>query len=711
MPWSKDTIMRAPKDVLLENIIELLRRMGFRDYERVSSGKEWGIDIVAIRDDPIAGMEKLVIALHRKGLASSRDVNVFADLVSRYKADKGILISTAGFTKDARVLISKEYRGKIVPWDGKKLVSLFHNYGIEPPEELLNIPENTEESREKNPLKEFELDAPLLYDFSAQDVFERVANFASLKYPIKPAEMSIQTLSVALSTAYIFSWSVGESDERDRAVVFSDDEIVLRATEDKKLGVAVTKAMLNDSSSIRATERNIEVPISPSEAVLLLKERAARELGVAEGKISINERKKVYVPKFAKLHLKVGDNTAKATVNLETGEVQFDINPLPDEHFIRKTEGAVLKQTGEEVVERELRREKDRVKVSGKTLRFSFEASFNPYTGKILNFEALLSDEALKELFEKEYPEGTVLNLEKGRKVAVADVLLGDGIAVVEVDMTKGTYKVAKKLLSPEGVFNSGRKVMEANFPLRDLTMKSYRVLEHKYLELTLESPDGKAIVKMDGATGDVLDYLVEISQERARELVAEKYPGFEIISVEENETEYRVNAGSDRHLITVRLSRDGKLMEEVDRVLKEGLVKKMAMERARDIDEEARIDSISLDENWNVEFTGKTKVGTLVLHRATGEVLKEDVHFTERAIEEMYHGHLRKTFGEETLKTERLTHYKEGGYIHIKVAGREKLYYARIDTKTGEIISEDSAPIRGITAKLKQFQLENKYK
>lgn len=72
--------------------------------------------------------------------------------------------------------------------------------------------------------------------------------------------MSIQTLSVALSTAYIFSWSVGgESDERDRAVVFSDDEIVLRATEDKKLGVAVTKAMLNDSSSIRATERNIEV--------------------------------------------------------------------------------------------------------------------------------------------------------------------------------------------------------------------------------------------------------------------------------------------------------------------------------------------------------------------------------------------------------------------------------------------------------------------
>ncbi|WP_367883561.1 hypothetical protein [Thermococcus peptonophilus] len=62
-------------------------------------------------------------------------------------------------------------------------------------------------------------------------------------------------------------------------------------------------------------------------------------------------------------------------------------------------------------------------------------------------------------------------------------------------------------------------------------------------------------------------------------------------------------------------------------------------------------------------------------------------------------------------MKTERLTHYKEEGYIHIKVAGKNGLYYARIDTKTGKILSEDRAPIKGITAKLKQFQLESKYK
>ncbi|WP_258084041.1 restriction endonuclease [Thermococcus thermotolerans] len=712
MPWTQDIIMLAPEDVLIENVIELLKRMGFRDYERVSSKKEWGIDIVAIRDDPIAGMEKLVIAVHRKGLASSRDVNVFAGLVDKYRADKGILISTTGFTKDARVLISREYRGRVIPWDGEKLASLFHNYSVEPPEELVRMAENARKKPEKkSALNEFELDAPLLHDFSAENVFKKVASFASSKYPVKPSEMGLLSLSVTLSSAYIFSWSLEGGNQKDKAVVFSGDKIVLRATGDKKLSVSVTKALLNDGSTIHATERFIEVPISPSEAVLILKERAAKELGVVEGKIAIHERKKVYVPKLARLDLKVGENTAKATVNLETGEVQFEIEPLPNEYFVERTKEVILKQTGEEVLERGLKREGDRVKISGRTRSFYFEISFNAYTGKSLSLEALLSDEALDELLRKVYPDGKVMNLEKGRKVAVADVLLADGIAILEVDLTNGQHREIRKLPSPDEAFKNAREVIEANFPLRNLEMKSHRVLEHKYLELALESPDGKATVKVDGATGDVLDYLVEITPERAKELVAERYPDFEIVSVGGNEAEYTLKAENDRHVVTIRLSRDGKLVEEVDRVLKRELAEKIALERAREIDEEAGINSISLDENWNVEFAGKTKIGTLILHRTTGEVLKENVRFTEMAIEAMYHEHLRKTFGEEALTTERLTHYKDRGYINIKVSGREKFYYARIDTKTGKILSEDTSPIKGIAAKLKRLQLESKYK
>ncbi len=713
MPWTQDIIRLAPEEKLIENVIELLKRMGFREYERVSSRKEWGIDVVAIRDDPIAGIEKVVITLHRKGLASSKDVNVFADLVDKYKADKGILISTAGFTKDAKVLISREHRGRIIPWEGEKLISLFHNYGIEPPEELIKKAEELkeEEKFEKGPLKEFELDAPLLYDFSVENIMKKIASFAASKYPIKPDEVSLSSLSLKLSSAYIFSWSVEGGEEKDKALVFSKDRVVLKATQDRELNVPVTKALLNDTSVIQATEREIEVPITPSEAVLVLKETASRELGVPEGKVAVHERKKVYVPKVARLELKVGDNTARAVVDIESNRVDFEISPLPDEYFLEKADRIVLKQTKEKAVQKELAREKGRVKIRGRTERFSFEVSFNEYTGKATGFEALMSDEALDELLRGAYSEGKLLSLEKGKKIAIADILLGDGIAVVEVDLTRGEYEEVRRLSSPEDAFGKAKPVIEENFPLRNLGLKSYRLIEHKYLELVLESPDGRAVVKVDGSTGDILDYVVELTAERAKEIVSEKYPEFSIGSVEEREAEYIVKAENESHVVTIRLSKDGRLMEETDRVLREELARKIAEERAKEIDPEASVESVALEDNWVVEFAGKTKLGTLVLHRATGEVLKEDVRFTERALEHMYHEHLKTAFGEEAVSTERLTHYKDKGYIHIKVSSPQRYYYARIDTKTGKILSEDFAPVKGITAKLKQIQLESRYK
>ncbi|NJE01309.1 restriction endonuclease [Thermococcus sp. JdF3] len=712
MPWTADLIRLAPRETLVGDVIELLKRMGFRDYERVAGRKEWGIDVVAIRDDPIAGIEKVVLAVHPKGLASSRDVNVFADLVNKYRADKGILISPAGFTKDAKVLISREHRGRVVPWDGEKLASLFNNYRMEPPADLVEqLKAETEAGEEKGPLEEFELDAPLLHDFSPEAVLEKVASFAASRYPVKPEEVKLESIAVSLSSAYIFSWSVEGDGEKDRAVVFSEDRIVLRATQDKNLSVPVTRALLNDGSIIRATEREVEVPLSPSEAVFVLKAVAAKELGVPESRVTIHERKKVYVPKEARLEVRVGENLAGARVDLERGEVTFEMNPLPDEYFIERTRDIVRKQTGEEISEYELKRTNGKVKTSGKTGRFSFEVQFNGYTGRLLGMEVLMSDDALSELLRNAYPHGRVINLEKGKKAAIADILLDEGVVVVSVDLTDGSYEEARRLPSPEDAFENARTVIEGNFPLRGLVMESYRVLEHKYLELVLESADGRAVVKVDGSTGDVLDYLVEVTPDRAKEIVSEKYPDFKIKSVEGTETEYTVTAENDRHMVTVRVSRDGKLIEEADRVLRRDLAERMAAEAAKEIDEEAMVRSVTLNENWEVEFAGRTKVGRFVLHRTTGEVLKSDARFTEMAIKESYLAHVREKYKEERPAVERLVLYEERGYVHIKVAGRETLYYARIDTRTGKIISEDRAPTKGITAKLKQLQLDSRYK
>lgn len=89
MVWTLDLIMLASEETFIENVIELLKRMGFWNCEKVASKKEWGIDVVAIRGDPLSGTEKLVIAIHHKRLAASRDVNVFAGLVDKYKGRQG----------------------------------------------------------------------------------------------------------------------------------------------------------------------------------------------------------------------------------------------------------------------------------------------------------------------------------------------------------------------------------------------------------------------------------------------------------------------------------------------------------------------------------------------------------------------------------------------------------------------------------------------
>ena len=709
MQWTQEIVSSAPSDVVVENVIELLKRMGFREYERVSSRKDWGIDIVAIRDDPIAGTEKVVIAVHRRGLASSKDVNVFAGLVERYKADKGILVSPVGFTKDAKVLISREYRGRVIPWDGAKLASLFNNYSIEPPE---FPPAEEREAKEEEKLKRFELDAPLLRDFSREDVMRKVASFVSAKYPIKPDEIKLESLSLQLSTAYIFSWSLEEEGkvERDKAVVFSKERVVLRASTDESLSIPVKRALLNDGSVIEATERTIEVPISPSEAVFVLKETAAREFGVPEGKVRVHERKKVYIPVRTELEVSVGHNRGKSTVELESGKVDFGIEPLPDDYFRERMTRLIADQTGEEPVEMNLTRDGWKVKVSGRTERFSFEAVFNGYTGKAMSFEALLSDEAVEELIKTAYPGGKTLSLEKGKKVAVADILLEDGIAVMQIDLTTGRYKEVRRLPSPERAFESAKRVIEDNFPVGMLELSSYSVVEHKYLELTMESRDGRATVKIDGISGDVLDYSAEITPERARELILERNPGLKV-EVEEGDEEYVISAENERQVIRFKVSRDGKIIEETDRFLRKDVAEKLALEAARKIDEEAVLKGVALEKDWIAEFAGREKTGKLVLKRDTGEVLRKDVQFTEMAIKDAYLDHVRKAYGEENPSIERMTLYGEKGYVHIKVSGKETLYYARIDLRTGKIVSEDTAPAKGLTAKLKQFQLESKYK
>ncbi|AAL81260.1 restriction endonuclease [Pyrococcus furiosus DSM 3638] len=704
--WSDDILINASKESLIPLILELLKRTGFRESEKVS--EEWGFDIVGIRDDPLSGTEKVLLKIHTSGMLSSKDVNVFADVLRTHKADKGIIVVPYGVTRDARILISRDYKGLIVTWDRKKLISLFERYGIEPPEELLQKREE-EPKKEEPKLKPIKLDAPLLFDVSAEDLFRKLMGFLSSRYPIKREVVSIEELKVKLSVGYILSWSANE--RKGKGVVLSKEEIVLDATEDEKLKNNVSKALLNDYSVITATDKEIDVTMTLTEAVVLFKEFAAKNLGLLESDISIVDRKRVYLPVEAYFKLKIGDNEGKATIDLKSGEINVEITPLSQEYLVGKVKEIVVEKTGEEVKGVRTEERKGKIRVYGSTERFKFEFVVNVYTGEVLSEEIVLTDEAIVEIIKENYL-GEIIGIERGKNTAIVDLLTQDGILIVEVDLGTGKIKEAKKLPTPEKGAEIARNVVIENFPIKNIEFKSYRILNHQYLEITLEGEDGKAIVKLEGERGEVLDYSVEISEKVASELVRNKYAGkIEVEKVEKDESSYIITGSLENHKVKIKVSKDGKILEEIDRVLKEEVAKEKAIEAVKKVESEGVLESLELNDNWIVKFSGPNKVGTLILHRATGEVINRDVRFTELWIEKTFYEHLKRKYGESNLKTEWLIHHKDKGQVTIKVTGDNGIYYGKIDVKTGEIIEEDKAPKKGVLAKIKQLQLDAKYK
>ena len=179
---------------------------------------------------------------------------------------------------------------------------------------------------------------------------------------------------------------------------------------------------------------------------------------------------------------------------------------------------------------------------------------------------------------------------------------------------------------------------------------------------------------------------------------------------MEEGEVEYIFTVDDEEHHVKLLISKDGRLIREIDRVLKRDVVERIAEELVKEIEEDASVKSITLNGNWEVEFSGSRYVGVLVLERSSGELLEKRVRHTEMAIKENFMEHVRGKYGEKELQIERLTHYEEEGYIVVKLAGRENYYYGKIDTKSGKILSEDSVPIKGIGSKIKRMQLESKY-
>jgi restriction endonuclease Mrr len=146
MGWTLELLKTATSDEVIRVVQHLLESLGFKDAERVIA-ENWNIDFIALREDPISGLEKYVIKVKTEELVSSNEVEEFMESIIKAKADRGVFIAVDGFTKDAKVLLGREYKGKIIPWDGERLVKELNDMDIPISNELLERFEKKEEER------------------------------------------------------------------------------------------------------------------------------------------------------------------------------------------------------------------------------------------------------------------------------------------------------------------------------------------------------------------------------------------------------------------------------------------------------------------------------------------------------------------------------------------------------------------------------------
>ncbi|RLF75439.1 restriction endonuclease [Thermococci archaeon] len=724
MPWTLEMLREIDREYFAELIMDLLRNLEFRDSERIKTPAETGADIIALREDPLSGLEKYMFKIKAGGLVSSNEITAFIQTLDRYKSDRGIFITSGDFTKDAKLLAQREHRGRIILWNGKKVVDLLNEYQIEPKKELIEMIESRREAekKKKEVLNVVRLESPLLFDFNHEKVIESVVSKLSQEYKIKRIFVSPEYLEVFLSPAYIISWSskvqreneAGEVETlelRDKAVIFSEEKIITKASEDEKLKLAVSKALLNDSSLIKCTEKTLEVGISPSKATLLAKSKLSKELGVSQSHIEISDKKKVYVPTKAIIKLKIYRNRGEAEVNLETSEIKINIKPLSEEKLIEYLKDECRNSTKEELREYKTKANENRFILRGETDRFEFGAAIDMYTGAILAKDVRMKRDALLNLIKSVYPRGKIINVEEGKREAVADILVEGKIAVLKVNLENGEHSLLRELHSPDEAFKIAKSIIEENFPIKGMEFESFSITEHRIIEILMSGVEGKARVKVDGTNLDVIDYFVEISPKKAEEIISSKYKEWSIKERTEDADSYTFSIESESQSAKVKLSKDGKFLEELDVVLKGDVARQKAIEHLEKMGVEAKIEEAALKENWEIVFIGDERFGKITLDRKDGSLIEEEINYTERALEKLYYEHLKLKYGEENPITERMTHYRDKGYLTIKVSSGNTLYYAKIDVKTGRVIEEDKLIDRGLMARIKKMQLESKYK
>jgi restriction endonuclease Mrr len=100
---------------------EILRRLGYKDVKVIGGSGDLGVDILAYKDG-----KKVAVQCKKyiKKKVTSPELQLFIGMmITEYKADKGLYVTTSYYTKDAYHLAMK-HKDKLEIWTGRTLAEI-----------------------------------------------------------------------------------------------------------------------------------------------------------------------------------------------------------------------------------------------------------------------------------------------------------------------------------------------------------------------------------------------------------------------------------------------------------------------------------------------------------------------------------------------------------------------------------------------------------
>ncbi len=673
MVWDSSMIKLAPEDFIVEGISEILRRAGFseesREYRRKGSSR-----VVMIRggkEDPFLGREQLTIAV----LWGEADEEWLSSILRG--EGRAYLISLDGEVKIEGV----EVRG------GSWLAEAFNRAAIEPPESL------KPEKLPPESVTEFVLDGPLVGEFNLAKTVEEVRKVAA--YRFGASTLQLEAIKLFLRPVYIVSWAA-EDGSSSRGLI-ADGSVVLDAEKSHYRGLLM-RLLLEDVATVRASSVEVEDFPDP-EGVFL---EASKERGLLGLKVTGVRR--AYKPIRAEMTLKMGINNLKASLDLSSGRVEAEAEPLAGELIKREVIRAIQDSLGEAPAGIELARRGRYFLTRGFTDKYLFSARVNAYTGAVEELKASLREEVLLSLVLKKYPDGSLLGLERIQEGAIVDLFLPEKILVLRVDSLGRGIEVDRELQMPtarmgEILSSLGLEGEPENF--------TCTVKMHRFVECTGGIGDVTVRVKMDGMHGDIVEEEVAVGRDAAVSLALGEYGGFKAVFVDERESGYLLTLEGEREIIKAFVSRDGRV-EERDRFLKGQIVEEIALKAIGSLEPKAAVEGLKLGENWEVHFTGSRVWGRVLVHRRDGRVLSLETKYTEKALVDLFEEFIREKYQDEG-RVERIILDLGKDVAGIKAVGKKGTYFGRYDLRDGRLLESDFVQ-SGFASKLKLRQLESHY-